>query len=226
MTMAGDAVQHDAGALTRTVLRYRRCRRFTRHYVASKVHRDPVHRALLALGRAEGFGVVADLGCGRGQVGVALLEAGVASAVIGMDWASRSLADAEQAAAGLAFTAVRQDLSRPDLPACDTALLVDVLYSMGEPAALALLRAATGAARHRVVIRTLDPGRGLRSMVTSVLERLGRRVWPHAGATVAPVPIPTLLAALRGAGFVPDGPADCWEGTPFANVLIVARRGG
>lgn len=218
------ADRSDAAALDRTIQRYRACRRFTRHYVASKIRRDPVHRALLRLGRDRGFGDVADLGCGRGQVAVALLEAGVARSVVGLDWAARSLGDAQQAAAGLAFTGVRQDLAQPDVPACDTALLVDVLYSMGQPAALALLRAAAGAARGRVVIRTLDPAQGVRSVVTRTLERLGRRVWPHAGATVAPVPVPTLMDALREAGFVPEPPQPCWEGTPFANVLIVARR--
>ena len=38
-----------ADALRRTALRYRRCDRFTRHYVASKLRMDPVHPAVLAL---------------------------------------------------------------------------------------------------------------------------------------------------------------------------------
>lgn len=213
-------------ALAETARRYQACRRFTRYYVASKLRRDPVHRDVLAMAAREHFGDVVDLGCGRGQLGVALLAAGLARSVLGMDRAGRALADARLAAAGLPFTTQHADLAAaPGVPACDTILLVDVLYQLGAGPALRLFRAAAGTARRRVIVRTLDPARGWRSRLARGLERAGRPWWPHAGRRVEPLPVPILLTALREAGFetvvVP-----CWQGTPFANVLIVGRRRG
>src|SRR5215475_9357310 len=60
----------------RTAWRYRDCGRFARNYVAAKLHRDPVNREILSMAAKEQFGDVVDIGCGRGQLGVALLEAG------------------------------------------------------------------------------------------------------------------------------------------------------
>lgn len=211
-------------ALTETARRYQACPRFTRHYVASKLRRDPVHRDALAMAAREPFGDVVDLGCGRGQLGVALLAAGLARSVLSVDRAGPALADARRAAVGLAFATRHADLAaNPDVPACDTALLVDVLYQLGAGPALRLLRAAAGAARARVIVRTLDPAQGWRSGLARGLERVARPWWPHAGRRVEPLAVPVLLAALRDAGFAAEV-APCWQGTPFANVLIAARR--
>jgi len=54
-----------AAILDRTAWRYRQCDRFSRHYVASKLRRDPVHADVLALAAREPFGDVIDVGCGR-----------------------------------------------------------------------------------------------------------------------------------------------------------------
>ncbi len=211
-------------ALTLAARRYQACPRFARHYVASKLRRDPVHRDVLALAAREPFGDVVDLGCGRGQLGVALLAAGLARSVLGVDRAGPALADAGHAGAGLPFAVRQGDLAAdPSVPACDTVLLVDVLYQLGAGPALTLLRAAAAAARERVVVRTLDPGQGWRSRLAYALEWLGRRWWPHAGRQVEPLAVPVLLATLREEGFTANA-APCWRGTPFANVLIAARR--
>lgn len=174
----------------------------------------------------EPFGEVVDLGCGHGQLGVALLAAGLARSVLGVDRAGPALADACRAGAGLPFAVRQADLAAdPGVPACDTVLLVDVLYQLGAGPALRLLRAAAAAARERVVVRTLDPGEGWRSRLAVALERAGRRWWPHAGRQVEPLAVPVLLAALREEGFAASA-VPCWRGTPFANVLIAARREG
>ena len=222
----GDGLQlrlAPALAIDRTAQRYRGCRPFTRHYVASKLRRDPVHAELLQRAGTE-YGVVADLGCGRGQAGLLLLEAGLATRVIGLDWTGAALAEAQAAAAGLPHAAHAQDLAAdPSVPPCDTALLIDVLYQLGPDAAVRLLSHAAAAARCRVLVRTLDPALGWRSRFAIGLERLVRLGWPTSGRHVAPVPVPELCGLLEAAGFTVEV-TPSWQGTPFANVLLNARR--
>ena len=204
--------------------RYSHASRFTRRYTRSKLRTDPVNRMVLQRAVADGFGHVLDLGCGRGQLDLALLEAGGARSVLGIDWSEAALAEARRASGGLAFRTQQRDLTEPDpLPPADTVLLVDVLYQLPTPVQDNLLRRAAAAARRRILVRTLDPELGLRSRFALAMERLGRRNWPTSGATVNPQKVPALTAALVRAGFKVEV-EPCWQGTPFANVLLDARR--
>lgn len=214
----------DPALVARVAARYAAEGRFARGFVAGKLRRDPASAAILHAAGAEGFGSVVDLGCGRGQLAVALLLAGAASAVTGIEAAPTQAAQAARAGAGLPLRVIRRDLAAdPSVPAADTVLIVDVLYQLPTPAQLALLRAAAAAARHRVLIRALDPGAGARAALTLGWERLSRRLSPHAGAVVNPRPPAEAAAILRDAGFAVTL-APCHAGTPFANVLITASR--
>lgn len=211
----------DRGIVAQVAARYRHCGRFARHYVAGKLKHDPLTRTLLA---GESFGSVLDLGCGRGQFGGLLLQAGLAGEVTGLDGNPRLLADARRALNGLPFHAVHRDLSRhAALPAVDTVLMVDVLYQLAPEAQGRLLAAACNAARRRLLIRMADPGAGLRGWFTDMAERLGRRVWPHAGQTVAAQPVSWTVRRVEAAGFRATC-APSRAGTPFSNVLMVATR--
>ncbi len=210
-------------ARTRTVQRYRDCGHFDRSYIAAKLRRDPVY-ADVRTRTAGGFGHVLDIGCGRGQLGVLLLEAGAATSVLGLDWNAAHLDQARRAAHGMPLRVERRDLTRdPSLPKADTVFLIDVLYQLETPAQQALLQAAAQAARSRLVVRTAAPAQGLRSAVTYALEVLGRRVWPHGGAHVNPQPIGALTTILQAAGFAVTA-SPCHRGTPFANILLMAQR--
>jgi SAM-dependent methyltransferase len=179
---------------------------------------------MLALAAGERFGDVVDIGCGRAQLGLALLEAGLARQVMGLDRHAGHLAQARRAAGELAFSATLHDLAAaPHVPEAATVLLIDVLYQLEPGEQIALLLAAARAARERILVRTLDPDRGLRSTLTTWLERLLRPISPHSGRHVAILPVARLLEALAGAGFEVSV-APCWQGTPFANVLITGRR--
>lgn len=213
-----------AAVLRQTVQRYRACGRFAHGYIAGKLRHDPVYTTLLSLAVQEPFGTVLDIGCGRGQLGIALLEAGAATSVYGFDWNQSHLRQARKAASDLPFVAEVRDLSQcQSFPDSDTVLLVDVCYQLDTGEQMTLLRAAARAARSRILIRTADPARGLRSKVTRGLELLGRRFWPHSGARVNARPLGEIIAALHGAGLATTQ-IPCWKGTPFANVLIVGRR--
>lgn len=218
--------------MTRAVLfasvarRYAGCGIGARRYVSAKLRRDPVHRDVLDIGRRLDFGDVLDVGCGRGQLSVALLAAELARSVVGLDRSAAHLDQARRAAEGLAFTARVQDFARDaGLPVSDTVLMVDVLYQLTPAAQIALLRNAARAARRLVLIRTLDPERGLRSAITLAFERAARRLSPHSGAHVSPLPIACLADILGEEGFA-IAVAPCWRGTPTSNVLLSARLRG
>src|SRR4051812_39534184 len=126
---AGPAVAPGLPDLARAVAgRYAGASRFARGYVDGKLRHDPATPAILALAVREGFGAVLDLGCGRGQLGLALIEAGGASSLTGLDLDDGKIAEARAAASGLPARFAVADLAAAELPVCDTVLLVDVLY--------------------------------------------------------------------------------------------------
>lgn len=206
--------------------RYAGASRYTRHYVRSKLRRDPATEAILALATGlGGFGAVADLGCGRGQLSLLLLLAGSADSVQGLDRNGPALAEAQVAAHGLPARFAAADLATAPLPACDTLLLVDVLYQLPPAAQRDLLARMAAAARRRIVIRAFDPDLGWRSRCGFAMEWLNR-----AGrgdlrrAAIDPMTLPALRALLEQAGFrVSVTP--CWGGMPLPNVLLLAERG-
>jgi len=214
-----------SGLIRAVTARYTGASRHTRWYVASKLRRDPANAAILALAaRPGGFGMVADLGCGRGQLGLALLLAGGARSVLALDRDGPKLREAEAAAAGLPARFAVADLAQGRLPSCDTALLVDVLYQLPEAEQRDLLRRAGDAARRRLVIRAFDPDAGWRSTVGHVMEWLNRALRGDARrAAIRPMPLPALRALLEGQGFLVTA-TPCWGSTPLPNVLVLAER--
>lgn len=194
----------------------------TRGFVRGKLKRDPVVPALLAL---PPFGAVLDLGCGRGQLGLALLLAGRATTVTGLDLDAGKIDRATAAAGDLPARFAVADLATAPLPPCDTALVIDVLVQMHPPAQDALVARLVAAAPARIVIRAFDPDRGWRSTVGLAIDRTRRRLGGDLGlaGTVAPQPIAALRASLEAAGYAVSV-APCWAGTPLPNVLLVAQR--
>ncbi|MEN0077224.1 MAG: methyltransferase domain-containing protein [Paracraurococcus sp.] len=196
--------------------------RFAQGYVGGKLRTDPVSRAVLARAAERPFGQVADLGCGRGQLGLALLTAGLARDVVGLDRDARKIAEARAAAARLPARFTAGDLAAEAVPHCDTALLIDVLYQLPAPVQRPLLAAVAERARRRVLIRAFDPARGWRSALGLAMERAGRLV-RRDGTAIAPMPMEDLAAPFRAAGFAVSV-TPCWAGTPLPNVLLLAER--
>ena len=207
-------------AIDRVAARFAAGRRATYYYVRSKLTSDPVATSIAALGP---LGDVVDAGCGRGQLALLLLEAGCAERVVGFDWDDAKVDSARGAAAGLPATFAAGDLRTHPIDACDTLLFVDVLHYLDDAEQDALLERAAAVARRRVVIRELDPDRGLRSAITRAQERLTTSARYNRGERVRPRSIDALAAPLRDLGFrVRVEP--CWGKTPFSNVLVIAER--
>ncbi len=203
--------------------RYAGASRWARGFVRGKLRRDPATAAILGLAQDRGgLGHVLDLGCGRGQLGIALLLAGGASRLTGLDRDAAAVAEAEGASRGLPARFAAADLAASVLPGADTVMLVDVLYQLPAAAQHALLTKAADAARRRVIIRAFDPDRGWRSAVGLAMERAGRAI-RRDGNAIAPLPLPALEATLRAAGLATTV-TPCWGGTPLPNVLLIAER--
>src|SRR5262249_51991977 len=130
----------------RVAERYANGSRAARSYVATKLRSDPIVRRLIEIGEQHPYGHVADIGCGRGQCVVSLLEAGVASGAIGFDWDGQKIEQAKRAATGLNTRFEQIDVRELAIPPCDSALLIDVLHYMKAEEQDALLeRVAHGA---------------------------------------------------------------------------------
>ncbi len=203
--------------------RYANGRKFTRGYVASKMSADPVVRAIFDRAKERPFGVVADIGCGRGQLSLLLLEAGASRSVRGFDWDEAKVAEAERAKGSLEAAYFQGDLRSTEVSACDTSLLVDVLHYLTAEEQDALLARAAKVTRSRIFVRDLDPDRGWRSNVTKLQERVTTRLGVNKGARVLLRPIDDLRRVLEQNGFE-TSVEPCWAGTPFSNVLVTATR--
>lgn len=213
----------DRDLAMRVAERYANGSRAVRGYVAGKLRSDPVIERIVALGRERSLGNVLDLGCGRGQLAVALLEAKVATGVVGIDWDARKIEVARGAATGLPARFEVGDVRTQALDACDTALLVDVLHYMTPSEQDAVIGRVARAARACVLVRELDPDRGWRSIVTRVQEAITTLLGYNAAEHLEYRSISALCGALSRCGFeVAVEPA--WGRTPFSNVLIVAKR--
>jgi SAM-dependent methyltransferase len=213
----------DKEVIARVAARYPRTG--TRVYVRAKLGGDPICEQIIATSRAMGgCGDVVDVGCGRGQMGVLLLDLGLATSVYGFDHDEDKIEQAIAASRGDSrFCFCRGDARTKTIPRCDTALMLDVLHYLTDDEQSALVERAASAASRLVVIRELDPDRGWRSTATRMQEGLTTFFRYNVGARVRIRPIAPVVQTLAHAGFdVKVAPS--WRGTPFANVALVACR--
>jgi SAM-dependent methyltransferase len=184
-------------------------------------------------GEAAGaLGEVVDVGTGRGQLPLLLLELGRATKVTGLDWDAAKIAAASRAADrrdpdldALDATFSVSDAREAELPAADTVLLVDVLHYFSPDEQDAILDRAAEAVRPggRLVVREADPSRGWRSTMTRLEEGFFTLVRFNRGERVSFRPIDEIVARLGLHGLRCEV-IPAWAGTPFSNVLVVARR--
>ena len=211
------------GAIRRTLERYRRAPLADRMYVAGKLQHDPVVTEIIAFD--DDFGRVLDAGCGRGQLGLCLLELRRVSSLSGFDSDERKLGLARDAGGAQAEFQVR-DLATPNWPPCDTAMLIDVLHYLPIPEQDEVLAHAMAAVAPggRVLVRELDRTAGLRSRVTRFVERIVNLIGLNRGrAPLSYRAAREIIDRLEALGASCQRSAAS-QGTPFANVLIVARR--
>lgn len=206
-------------ALERTRARYATAPIGDRYYVAGKLAFDPVFRLVDGLGG--NFGRVLDLGCGRGQLGLLLLERRRAVSLCGLDSDARKIDVARSAGHEATFAVA--DLASSELDSADTILLIDVLHYLPLGEQDELLRAACRALapRGRLLVRELNADPSARSATTRFFEWCARAIGLNRGRATHYRPAVEITRVLESAGLrcTVQGAS---ERTPFANVLIVA----
>lgn len=187
---------------------------------------DPVGRALHDLAQREPFGDVVDVGCGRGQFGLLLRSAGVATTVVGFDWDEEKVTIANLASRGLDEVHFEQgDVRHVALPSCDTVLLVDILHYLDHAEQDDLLVRAANAARiesGRVIVRDVDPDQGASSALTKGWEWVTTTLGYNRGARVAPRSFDAMAAILEAEGLVVT--RERCSARVMSNELLIARR--
>jgi SAM-dependent methyltransferase len=205
-------------AVERTRGRYDAVAPAHRYYVAGKLAFDPVFKLLAELGQ---LGRVLDLGCGRGQLALLLLELGRATRVVGLDSDADKIEVARKAGPEGDFQIA--DVAHAELPLADTILLIDVLHYLPLAEQDALLVAARRALAPggRLLVRELDGDPSARSGITRIFEWLGRKIGVNRGRATAYRSASSLTQLLEAQG-LSCRVQGASESTPFANVLIVA----
>ena len=228
---------------------YRPTSRWAWHWARGKLALDPVFRGMLERGDLPAHARVLDIGCGQGLM-ASLLHAcarlqhgghwpaawpvqASAAAYTGIELMPKDVARAEQALAGLALAPrfIAADMCSAAFPACDLVVILDVLHYVAHGDQEAVLRRVRDAltppraAPGRLLLRVGDAASTRGFAASQWVDRVvtvarGHRVPPTFSRTLA-----QWTQLLQGLGFsvraVPQS-----QGTPFANVLLVADLHG
>ena len=219
---------------------YRSAGLFAWRFARGKLGMDPVFRHLLTRGLITPRAQVLDIGCGQGLLASLLRAAEAAAArshwptdwapaphsarVTGIELMPRDIERARRALGDAAAEFVCGDMRHAPFPAVDAVVILDVLHyvSIAEQNEV-LLRVRSALSAGGVLLLRIGDAAARRGFAISQwVDRLvtrvrGHRVTPIYGRTLA-----VWVAQLESLGFnVQSLPMS--KGTPFANVLLVAR---
>lgn len=200
------------------------------NYVRIKLVLDPIAQLIADIGGTSehALGDVVDIGTGRGQLPIVLMELGRARSARGFDWDEAKIADGAKAAAHsptLDIELFRGDAREVDPREADTVLLIDVIHYFTIEEQDAILRRAARAVRPggRLVVREADTERGWRSFTTLLEEKFFTALRFNRGERVKFRPAREIAAILEDEGLI-SRVQPAWGKTPFSNVLIVGER--
>ena len=205
--------------------RYPERDRYARYFAYGKLTGDPVFEHLLTSRLIPVNARILDLGCGQGLL-AALLAADGGHGHWHYRGIDRSGRDVERAraAAGPNAELVAGDIRRIDFGTADVVVLLDVLQYIDPPAQLDVLRRARAAIAPggMLLMRVADASAGFRFRVTEALDLAVTRLRGNWVSRLNSLPLAERKEQLQREGFRVEA-VPMSAGTPFANVLLVAR---
>ena len=222
---------------------YRKAGKFAWHFARGKLGRDPVFRGLIERGLiGERRGRVVDIGCGQGLF-VSLLSAMSAMQAQAGEWPlnwpatpstvrytgielmPKDVARAEASVGHLQPEPrfVCADMCTAKLPPSDLVVILDVLHYVDLEAQEGVLRRVRDALQPggRLLLRIGDADSLRGFAISQWVDRTVTRIRGHRVSPTWGRPLKDWMALLERLGFSAQS-IPMSEGTPFANVLLVA----
>jgi len=213
---------------------------YAKHFARGKLRHDPVYFFLLRRGLLPDRGNLLDLGCGQGIL-LSLLKAAKEQYQAGrwpQDWPVPPLnlglrgidlradrVQAAQRALGSSALVEAGDLRELAIPPCSVIVLLDVLLYLDAAAQGRLIARAAAALEPGglLLLREADAGAGFAFRMTQWGERIASALRGEFAQQLHYRSAVQWIAELAGRRFeVSTEPMSA--GTPFANVLFVARN--
>jgi SAM-dependent methyltransferase len=220
---------------------YPACERYARHFAAGKLRGDPAFAHLLRAGLIPRGARVLDLGSGQGVLAALLVAARARHALgdwpadwppppdpssfTGIDLMARDVARAASACAGReGMSVVLGDIRAADFGAADAVVILDVLHYVDGEAQADVLRRVRDALRAGgvLLLRVADAAPTLRFRTTLAVDRVVMALRGHRIGRLHCKPLAAWIPQLEALGFAVSA-VPMSAGTPFANVLLVAR---
>ncbi len=237
MSSASDELIDAAASL------YRSTGKFPFHFARGKLHGDPVFLAVLKSGLIKNGMTVVDLGCGQGLL-FALLHVAESqyqrgswpddwpAPALGLDLQGIELRESEIAIArgalGSSATITPFNLSEAhEIPRADVITLFDVLHYLDANSQVSLIKRIANAISPGglLLVRDADAAAGLSFRTTHFAERIAAISRGHFRQRFHFRSRAQWNELFSDCGFAIET-LPMSEGTPFANVLWVARRMG
>jgi SAM-dependent methyltransferase len=223
-----------------TAVRYQPAGQYAYHYARGKLQRDPVYFSLLEQGLIPDQARVLDLGCGQGILLTLLATAGEffhlrnrpdnwplvprGLRLRGIDVQPKAVRRA-RIALGAAASIVHADLPAAEFANSDVIVLLDVLHYLSPAAQETVLARAAEAllAGGALILRVADPESGMRTALTRHGDRIASLLRGELWGAYHLRPVGQWTSLLESLGLqVQAMPMS--QGTPFANVLLIAKR--
>lgn len=218
---------------------YRSAGRFAYYFARGKLRTDPVYRAILELGLLRGRQRVLDLGCGQGLLSAWLKSAQScyergswpthwppapgALSTHGIELMPRDVERARRAL-GAGCEVSQGDIRSADFGAADAVVILDVLHYMTPQAQASVLERVRAALPPGgvLLLRVGDAAGGLRFWYGQLSDTLVLLLRGHALPALHCRSVAQWRDVLGKCGFETEAkPMN--QGTPFANVLLIAN---